>query len=76
MALVHNRPEWSEWPKFPWSGIGPVKHPLSTVVLQNAGYNQTKHKLTQILPFPKLLDGFILIQCWRLLMMKEQFTYS
>ena len=49
---------------------------ISTLVRKCTGYNKSKQKLTQILPFTELLKGLSLILFWRLLKMKEQFTYS
>ena len=47
-----------------------------TLVTKNIRLNQAKHKLSQVSPFTKILRRFSLIQFWKLLMIKEQFTYS
>ena len=49
---------------------------LYTLVMQNIVSNKEKQKLSQILSFKKLMKGLSLVHFWRLLMMKEQFTYS
>ena len=47
-----------------------------TLVMQNIISNQAKNKLSQISPFTKLLKILSLVTFWRLLVMKEQLTYS
>ena len=51
-------------------------YPISTLVLQNKGSNQSKKKLPQILQFTKLLKVLSLIQLWRVLKMKDKYNYS
>ena len=42
---------------------------------KNTGSNQAKQKMSQISTFKKLLKGLSLVKYWKLLMLKEQFTY-
>ena len=62
------------WKSETWS------YPLYTLayilVMQNTGSNIEKQKLSQILPLKQSLKGVILIQFWRLMVIKDQFTYS
>ena len=51
-------------------------YPLSTFVVQNTLSNQAKQKIPQMLSLTKWLKGLSLIQFWRLIMMKEKYTYS
>ena len=48
---------------------------LYTRVMQYKIFNQTKQNLSQISTFTKLLKVLSFIKCWRLLTMKDKFTY-
>ena len=50
-------------------------YPLYTFIVKNIGSIEAKQILPQILTFKKLLKGLSLVKYWKLLMLKEQFTY-
>ena len=46
------------------------------MLMKNIGSNKNIYKLSQISPFKKLLKVLSLVKFWRLLVMKDKFTYS
>ena len=50
-------------------------YPFSTLLVKTIGPNKETQKLTQISPFKKWIKGSIIMQFWRLMMIKEELTY-